>query len=614
MRSFLQCCTRLALLALVAAMLAACGGLNRIDRRIDRLVERQSAAISAPEGSAPTGDWPTEQEAYEEPGQARINPPTLNPDTEELTFIPAPPDRDVAAALESYAEPPKNALAIDIQEAIRIAQENSREYRTAEEDYLLAAIRLLIERHRFSPRFFDELSASLDGSIADGADAALTVMNELRVTRQLPYGGNVEAALITQATEQLRASATEDYVASSQLVLSADIPLLRNAGLIAREDLIQAERELVYGARDFERFRREFFVDIATDYFNLAAQVATIINQERSLESRLASADRARARVEAGKDPASDFRELQADVLFAQSSLSNLREAYILALDRFKIRLGISVETPVVIEPSIIELPEPARTPGEAARRALLYRLDLQNDYDRIADSRRDVSNSYNQLLPDLDVNASIASGGGPFADDNDLVDFDFDDSSYNLGVTFGLPLDRRIERLNLRSSIINLQRSIRGFETFRDTVILNARAARRAIDQQRLNLLLAEEEVESNRLRLEEQIIKEEEANRISEAQDDLLRAQNDRDEAIRDLRIAVLEYLLATGALRIGPDGRFQPLPGMELALEDPADIPRSDPARAALAAAMDHRQTPRRTPRTGSENQENTSSETR
>ncbi len=575
----------------VGASLAACSGLNRIDRKVNRLVDRQSLDISAPEGSAPVRDWGgfTDQDRYRAAGQARVDPPTLNPDPEELAFIPAPPDRDVAAALESYAEEPADALRMDLEEALRIAQEESREYKTAEEDYILAALRLLIEQHRYSPRFFNDLSASLDGSIADDADAALTVMNELRVTQRLPYGGDVEARLITQATEQLRSTVTENFVASSQLVLDANIPLLRDAGLIAREDLIQAEREVVYAARDFERFRREFFVDIATDFFNLAAQVATIDNQERSLESRIDSAERARARVDAGKDPASDFRELQADVLFAQSSLANQREAYLLALDRFKIRLGIPVETAVIIEPSLIELPEPAPGPGEAARQSLLYRLDLQNVYDRIADERRAVSNSFNQLLPDLDIAASIASGGQS-DDDNAIDDFDFDDSSYNLGVTFGLPLDREIERLNLRSAIIGLQREIRGFETFRDTVILNARAARRAIDQRRLNLLLAEEEVESNRLRLQEQVIKEAEANLISEAQDDLLRAQNDRDEAVRDLRIAVLEYLLATGTLRIGPEGGFRPLPGMALALADPTAIPESDPTRAALAGALD------------------------
>ena len=31
-------------------------------------------------------------------------------------------------------------------------------------------------------------------------------------------------------------------------------------------------RNLVYATRSFERFRREFFVDIAVDYFNLMAQ------------------------------------------------------------------------------------------------------------------------------------------------------------------------------------------------------------------------------------------------------------------------------------------------------------------------------------------------------
>lgn len=43
---------------------------------------------------------------------------------------------------------------------------------------------------------------------------------------------------------------------------------------MAREDLIQAERNLVYQARTFERSRRELLVAIAEDYFGLSSRRA----------------------------------------------------------------------------------------------------------------------------------------------------------------------------------------------------------------------------------------------------------------------------------------------------------------------------------------------------
>ncbi|RMD65060.1 MAG: hypothetical protein D6824_03195, partial [Planctomycetota bacterium] len=50
-----------------------------------------------------------------------------------------------------------------------------------------------------------------------------------------------------------------------------------------------------------------------------------------------------------------------------------------------------------------------------------------------------------------------------------------------------------------------------------------------------------------------------------LTDAEENLLRAENDRDERERDLQIAILEYLLATGQLRVDREGQFQPLPGM-------------------------------------------------
>ncbi len=545
--------------AVAAVWAGGCSSLQSIDREVDRLVQGTSSSINAP--VAPSRTFGPE-ESFRRPGQADTNPETYNPLAEDLLFPTASPDRDVAARLEEYAAIPADGVRMDLRTAFATAQASAREYRTAEEEYLLAAIRLLIERHRWGPRFFDDLTASLDGSLDSDSDVAASLINELRVTQRLPYGGQVEAALITSATEQLRSTVTEDYRQSAALVINADIPLLRNAGLIAREDLIQAERDVVYAARMFERFRREFFVDIARDFLGLVAQLSQIANQERSLQSRLQSFERARARVEAGRDSPSEARRLEGDVLVAQSSLINQRENYLLALDRFKLRLGIDVLTPVLIEPSSIVLPEPDATPLEAAQLALVYRLDLQNQRDFVDDSRRAVANAYNQLLPDLDVFA-VTTTGDP--DDQDGFDLRFDETDYRLGVTFGLPLDREIERLNVRSAIIGLERAGRAYEQFRDNVIIDARSARRRIDQERNNLRLADQAVETAELRLEELKIKEAIANDISEAEDALVDARNERDATFRNLRIAVLDYLVATGQLRVDKGGMILPLPGM-------------------------------------------------
>jgi len=563
-RRFARGLLRAALCCAFGAIAACSPPLEAIDNDVNTLVERRSALIDG--GSvAPSRAYPPKG-STNRPEQTAYTPDTVNPPAEGLGYQLAAADRNVADRLESYAELPDNAIQIDLETAFRIAQETGREYLDAEEDYILAAIRLLIERHRFSPRFFNDLRASADGTFDPEATQALRVINELRVTQQLPYGGNVEAALLYDAIQDLRDAASDDYRQATSIVLSGDIPLLRDAGPIAQEGLIQAEREVVFAARAFERFRRTFLVSIAADFFDLVALQSSIRNQLQSLDSRRESAVREQALVEAGRRSAFDARNLEQSVLSAEQSLINLREAFLLALDRFKIRLGIPVETPVQILEADLPLPEPAASPGEAAELALRYRLDLQTERDRIDDGRRDVENAYNQLLPDLDLAGSVVFNTTE-NDDVGRFDFRFDDSDYSASITFGLPLDRRIERLNLRSALIGLQRDIRDYEEFRDGVILESRDARRSIDQRRFALRIAEQRVEINRLRLEQLKLQEGDALNLNEAEDDLLEARNDLDDAIRDLRTDILNYLLATGQLRVRRDGTFQPLPGMEI-----------------------------------------------
>ncbi len=488
-----------------------------------------------------------------------LKPPSVNPDAEELLFPVSRSDADVAQTLDRYKSLDAGVtVSIDLETALRIAQKNSREYLTAEEEYTLSSISLLIQRHQWGPRFFATSSLGVSGDGEGSSDVPLSIINELLVTQRLHSGGNVEARLVWDATEQLRTSATEDYVQSTALVLSGDVPLLRGAGPTAREDIIQAERNLVYSARSYERFRRSFLVDIARDYFSLVNSLNRIGNTERSIENLKTSYERTTALVEAGRSRQFEVQQVEASVLSREADLINQRESYVVALDRFKIRLGIPMSTNITITSAALDLPIPEVTPAQASMLALDYRLDLQNRRDQLNDFRRAVRNRRNDLLPDLDLNASVTLD----TDDNRNIGgfrFDTNDTMYSAGVTFGFPLDRKIERLNLRSSLIAMARALRDFEQFRDTVILDARQSRRAIDQQRLNFQLALRQVENNKLTVEEFELREGQVDIFDQiqAQDNLLQAENDRDIAEQSLQVSVLEYLQTTGQIRVNHDG---------------------------------------------------------
>lgn len=507
------------------------------------------------------------------------DPATRNPDASELEFQEADPNRNVLARLESFYSSTGEVLELDLEEAFRISQRSSREYRTAEEDYIFAAIRYLVERHRWSPRLFNDTTTLFTWDSSDGDYAsAMRVINELRVTQRLPFGGEVEARWITAATHQLVDIVGERTQRSSDLILSANIPLLRDAGLIAQEEIIQAERELVYAARSFERFRREFLVDIARDYFDLVAGQDNIDNQEQRLRSVIALKEQREALVEAGRRAAFEVRNVEQNVSRSQATLSNSQDQFQLAKDRFKVRLGLPIDVDLNILPVTIILPEPSVGVSEAASIALRYRLDYQNTVDRIGDFKRGVENAKNQLLPDLDINATAAFGN---EDDGNIKGdlapaYDLNDTDYALGITFGLPLDREIERLGLRQATIQLGRAERNLSQTRDLLIVDARAAVREIERARFALELQELAIKTNELRLYQLEL---DADQIDaqirlDAENELLQSRNDRDAALRDLRVAILNYLLVTGQMRVNPDGTFQPLQGMIVRETAPVD----------------------------------------
>lgn len=566
------------LVSIAAIALVGCSdGLSRIDHRVDDLVLEATRDINAevrpdpaaslyPAGSASD---PTEAERLTE------RPATENPSAEGLSFIPRPEDEAEAVIrrLDSYASDPANARSIDLPGALSYAVANSREYRFAAEGYVLTAMRLMIERHLWGPRFFDTVTADILSTGNDGLyDTSWRLVNELGVTQRLPYGGEVSARLLARATEDLHFRVAGENVQSADLLLSARIPLLRGSGNVAREDLIQAERDLVYAARAFERFRREFLFAIAADYLDLNVAFRRIAIAERSVLSFENLAASQQALLEAGRVTPFEAAEAANDRLDAIDVLNDSRESYRVALDRFKARIGMNVDDPLVVDLDSLDLPTPVTDIDSALRAALRYRLDLQNRRDQLVDSYRAVDVARDRTRGDLELRADVG-----FPTDSDLdrpwLNFEPGDANYRVGVLYDVPLDREIEKLSLRQTQIALARAERSYDEFRDDIAINVRRAVREIDAATFSLAIQERNFATAQLR--EAAIRADPGRATVRQQSDAItqtaRAENSVELAKRDLEVAVLGLLLATGQLRVEEAGTIRGLPGMETGIPD-------------------------------------------
>jgi outer membrane protein TolC len=559
----------LALSLLGLASIIGCeSGMRRVDRNVERLLAEATTDLGgdAVRPSIEDAAWRT-QDVRRTDAVDDTDLETVNPSASELRYRPMSDDVDVMSRLELYDIPDPDALVLDLSGALAFAVEFSREYRFAEEDYVLAALRLLIERHRWGPRFFNEVSA-IASTFGDGStyDSSLNLVNEFTVTQRLPYGGEVAVRALASATEDLHQRVAGEGVQDAAVILSADVPLLRGAGLAARDDRIQAERDLIYAAREFEQFRREFLFDIAVDFLDLVVQQMSIENAERQLESFEWLERRQTEMVRGGRAAAFEALLAAQDTLFARDRLVSLRESYRLFVDRFKVRLGMPASQPLVIALAMPKLRAPEVSIEEAVIQALLYRLDLQTARDQLDDARRRVLVAENALLPDLNLTGSATFPSNPNLSRSG-AQLDSERGSYTAGIRLGLPLDREIEMLNARTSEINLVRSVRAYDELRDVVAVGVRSAIRDIDRASFSLKLQEENI---RIAERRQASIEAAPDRVnardrSEALEEYLRALDDRDAARRDLQVAILRYLLETGQMRVDADGTLRPIQGM-------------------------------------------------
>ncbi|MFN3165670.1 MAG: TolC family protein [Phycisphaeraceae bacterium] len=526
------------------------------------IAERQRMSLGAQGVTAPTIGTPRSDALATDP-YAR-HPDTYNPAANEL------PARQAEAPAATQYNPKQpitdEAVRLDLQALLAYAIENAPEYRSEKERLFLATLSLIIERHAWGPRFFNTLSADVAGTPESGDyDTALGLLNDFTVSQRLPYGGDVSVSALVNYTNLIqRASTTTtaEEVQDARINASIDLPLLRGAGQVAREDLIQAERDLVYAARDFERFRREFFVDISNTYFNLLRQQQRINNQELQLAGLERLAEEQRRRNEAGDVPGFEVRDTEAQVLFGKSDLADVVDSYASSLDALKLRIGMPVEQQLVIVPVQIDVPRPALDTAESIRIGQAARLDLQTRGDQVADAIRSVRVAKDRMRGELDLNASanVRTDSGR---EIGGADFDAGDSDYRVGLSYSPPLDRKIELAQYRSSLIDLERAERDFRVQRDRVALDIRDAIRTIQRSALTLALQEENVELAEKRLTNiAILKRRgtvENRRIIEAEEDRLNARNRRDQALADLQSSVLNYLLQTGQMRVDPQGRW-------------------------------------------------------
>ena len=458
---------------------------------------------------------------------------------------------------------------IGIDDALRLAIEQNRQYQLRKETLYLTALGLTGERREFYKIPFGTGNVGVarerdaDGRVDGGATVGF---NQL-----LQSGGSISASL---ANDMLRYF-TGDPRRSVSSVISLNFaqPLLRGAGAdIVAENLRQAERDVIYDLRAFALFQQTFALDVVTTYYRLLQRRDAVRNawnnfeRLKKLREMLEAQSMAERRAKFEVDQARQ-QELQGKTAYISSVV-----AYQNAVDQFKITLVLPLGVEVALDDSPLEdLRQtglvPVATDEEAAYAAAVERkMDILNEIDRLEDSKRKIAVAANRLRGNVTLVSGVSLA-------NDAVNYSkFDISQYraNAGLQLDLPFERMLQRNAYRATLITFERTLRSLGQTLDSARDSVRQGLRTLEQLQQNYIIQTNALElaNRRVAVTDMLLQAGRAQTRDqlEAQTAQLTAQNAVTQTLVDHLTARLRFLVDVGSLQIDGDKwwlREQPVP---------------------------------------------------
>lgn len=447
--------------------------------------------------------------------------------------------------------------ALDLTQALEIAAENSREFQRQKEELYLSALDLTLERWNFALQKGGTLAAALDGSGSDADFAAGA--SGLTLSKLFGTGAVLMGDIGLGVSRSLLSS--DGWNAVSGVGLRFTQPLLAGAGeKIVREPLTQAERDLVYSVRAFERFRRTFALDVATRYFRLIQSADQVRNQEENVRNLEQLTLRNLALVEATRLSDVELGQARQNELRSQNDLLDARARYEQQIDEFALFLGLPVGVHLDLDAAdLVKLEESAPTveveEDLATRIALGTRLDFLTTLEREEDAARRVEVSEDALRGILNLNSNwraTSVEGKPFK---------FDTTTWGVGIEYSLPWERLPQRNAWRESIVRREAARRATQEAEDRIRANLRDdLRQTVTQlegrriQDSAVELAQQRIASAQMNLD---AGRADTRDVLEAQESLLTAQNAATASRIDYTLARMGLYLDMELLRLDETG---------------------------------------------------------
>jgi outer membrane protein TolC len=250
-------------------------------------------------------------------------------------------------------------IRLDQNKAVEVALNNSREFQTELENLYLVALSLTLNRFEFSLQWFLTNTTTFthfgSGGTPNGETNTLDVESHFGFTRNFAAGGQLLVdfanSLVVEFTGGQRRFRSDLFI---QLIQ----PLLRGAGRRVRlESLTQAERDTLYAVRNFARFRKSFWADVAVrsgGYLDLLLALQTIRNSQANLRQQEETYRLYNELFVGGRASAVELDQFFQSLQGARLEVVNAQTAFNNLLDQFKFTLGIPPRMPVQLDDALL--------------------------------------------------------------------------------------------------------------------------------------------------------------------------------------------------------------------------------------------------------------------
>jgi outer membrane protein TolC len=456
--------------------------------------------------------------------------------------------------------PPDGVLTLP--QAVAMATAHNRQYQLEKELLYVQALDLDLIQHQYEPNPF---GTAILGYGEEGADRATGGNIGAGFNQLLASGAKISAKVGVAWADMVTGNVRSGL--SSILAAAITQPLLRGSGRkVALENLTQAERNVLYQIRTFNRFRKTFVVSVISQYYRLLQQLDIVKNAQENYHRLQSIEQKLEHLTSAGKLPRNELLQANQDVHNAHDTYIKAEKLYKQVLDEFKLQLSLPANAEFILDESELvvlaaaQLGEPDFPETEATQMALNQRLDLANSLDTVADAERKVAVAIDSLRAQLDLVASTGRVNEKLTDFTDLKSLE-DEST--IALALDLPLDRTAEQNAYRKSLIVLSQQRRTYEEMADTVVLQVRQAYRDLLEAAESYRIQSESLQLAQKRFDDTMLLMQygraSGRRVLDAQKDMFRAQNATTRALVNYTIAMLNFYRDTGVLQVRPDGMW-------------------------------------------------------